>query len=132
MGSDSADEATQTQLRSQRRLEALMSGFSTVDKPQYDDYSKCIHCGLCLTACPTYRELRVESDSPRGRIYQMIQVDQGRLELGASFVEHMDLCLDCRSCETACPSGVPYGRLIEAARAHIETHSRRPPIAPIR
>src|SRR5258708_4702676 len=103
-----------------------MSGFSPVDKPQYDDYSKCIHCGLCLTACPTYRELRVESDSPRGRIYQMIQVDQGRLQLGASFVEHMDMCLDCRSCETACPSGVPYGRLIEAARAQIETHYRRP------
>src|SRR5258706_15683361 len=96
------------------------------DKPLVEDYSKCIHCGLCLNACPTYRELRVESDSPRGRIYQMIQVDQGRLELGASFVEHMDMCLDCRSCETACPSGVPYGRLIEAARAQIETHYKRP------
>jgi glycolate oxidase iron-sulfur subunit len=96
------------------------------DKPLYEDYSKCIHCGLCLNACPTYRELHLESDSPRGRIYQMIQVDEGRLELGDSFVQHMDLCLDCRSCETACPSNVPYGRLIEAARAQIHEHYRRP------
>jgi len=103
-----------------------VSGFSSVDKPAYDDYSQCIHCGLCLNACPTYRELRVESDSPRGRIYQMIQVDLDRLPIGDSFVQHMDACLDCRACETACPSGVPYGRLIEAARAQIETHYQRP------
>ena len=98
----------------------------TADKPQYEDYSKCIHCGLCLNACPTYRELHLESDSPRGRIFQMIQVDEGRLELGDSFVHHMDLCLDCRSCETACPSNVPYGRLIEAARAQIHENYKRP------
>lgn len=104
----------------------MSSGFSSADKPAYDDYSQCIHCGLCLNACPTYRELRNESDSPRGRIYQMIQVDQGRLPLADSFVEHMDVCLDCRACETACPSGVPYGRLIEAARAQVEMHYKRP------
>jgi len=103
-----------------------VSGFGAGDKPVYEDYSKCIHCGLCLNYCPTYRELHLESDSPRGRIYQMIQVDEGRLELGDSFVEHMDLCLDCRSCETACPSGVHYGRLIEAARAQIHLHYKRP------
>ncbi len=104
----------------------MVSGFTAVDKPAYDDYSKCIHCGLCLNACPTYRALKLESDSPRGRIFQMIQVDTGRMELGSDFVEHMDLCLDCRSCETACPSGVSYGRLIESARAQIETNYRRP------
>jgi glycolate oxidase iron-sulfur subunit len=103
-----------------------VSGFGAGDKPLYEDYSKCIHCGLCLNYCPTYRELHLESDSPRGRIYQMIQVDQGRLELGDSFVHHMDLCLDCRSCETACPSNVHYGRLIEAARAQIHEHYKRP------
>jgi glycolate oxidase iron-sulfur subunit len=102
------------------------SGYGPGEAPRWREYSKCIHCGLCLNACPTYRELGVEMDSPRGRIYQMIQVDRGKLALGESFVRHMDLCLDCRACETACPSGVEYGRLIEAARGQIEKYHRRP------
>ena len=68
-------------------------------------------------------------DSPRGRIYQMIQVDSGRLSLGESFVRHIDLCLDCRACETACPSGVEYGKLVEAARGQIEKYYKRAPVA---
>ena len=95
-------------------------------RPTWEDYSKCIHCGLCLNACPTYRLLGVEPDSPRGRIHQMILVEEGRLKLADSFVRHIDLCLDCRACETACPSGVQYGKLVEAARAQIEQHHRRP------
>ena len=86
--------------------------------PAQSDLDKCVHCGLCLNACPTYRELGVEMDSPRGRIYQMNAVAAGA-SLTPSYIEHLDLCLACRACETACPSGVPYGRMIEAARAQI-------------
>jgi glycolate oxidase iron-sulfur subunit len=95
------------------------------DSPQQADLDKCVHCGLCLNACPTYRELRVEMDSPRGRIYQMVQV-AGGAPISEAYQDHIDLCLACRACETACPSGVQYGRLIEAARAQIEHNIRRP------
>src|SRR5258707_8697096 len=90
------------------------------DKPQQADLDRCVHCGLCLNACPTYRELGVEMDSPRGRIYQMAQVSTGAAAIGDSYIEHIELCLACRACESVCPSGVQYGRLVEAARAEIE------------
>ena len=97
-----------------------------LDKPQPADLKKCVHCGLCLNACPTYRELGVEMDSPRGRIYQMAQVAAGKMPVNDDYVEHMGLCLACRACETACPSGVQYGRLIEGALAQIEREAPRP------
>ena len=95
-----------------------------IDKPHQVDLDRCVHCGLCLSACPTYRELGVEMDSPRGRIYQMARVAAGA-PINETYLEHIDLCLACRACESACPSGVPYGRLIEDARAEIETKTKR-------
>src|SRR5579864_3962901 len=103
------------------------SDIVNTDAPQRADLDRCVHCGLCLNACPTYRELGVEMDSPRGRIYQMVQVAAGA-PISPSYVEHIELCLACRACETACPSGVQYGRLVEAARAEIENQSKRGPV----
>jgi len=84
----------------------------------------CVHCGLCLASCPTYVELGTEPDSPRGRIALMRALEDGALEPTPDVVRHLDLCLGCRACETACPSGVRYGSIIEAARPFVE--GRRP------
>ena len=94
----------------------------------YELFLDCVHCGLCLSSCPTYVELGTEMDSPRGRIYLMRAVTDGRTELTSEVRHHLDLCLDCRSCESACPSGVQYGKLIEPFRvqmAQTEPSSRR-------
>jgi glycolate oxidase iron-sulfur subunit len=91
----------------------------------YELLFDCVHCGLCLESCPTYVITRAEMDSPRGRIYLMKALAEGRLELDRDAVRHLDLCLECRGCETACPSGVRYGRLIEHARGYIERNWRR-------
>jgi glycolate oxidase iron-sulfur subunit len=96
------------------------SAFDPLDPPSMDKILDCVHCGFCLPTCPTYLVLGNEMDSPRGRIYLMRSAAEGRIGIGDSFVKHMNLCLVCRACETACPSGVEYGHLIEAARGQVE------------
>ncbi len=91
--------------------------------------NQCVHCGLCLAYCPTFSELGTEMDSPRGRIFLIKSLAEGRIGLSDPTVEHLSLCLDCRACETVCPAGVPYGQLIEAAKAEIE---RQRPGGPVR
>ncbi len=85
----------------------------------------CIHCGLCLSSCPTYLETGNENDSPRGRIYLMRALQSGQLSLEKSVAHHLDLCLGCRACEAVCPSGVEYGALLETTREHVEKNFRR-------
>jgi glycolate oxidase iron-sulfur subunit len=99
----------------------------TAAGPPRFDLDRCVHCGLCLNSCPTYRILGLEMDSPRGRVYQMVQVANGA-PMSESYSEHIGLCLACRGCESACPSGVPYGSMVEDARAELETHARRGPL----
>jgi glycolate dehydrogenase iron-sulfur subunit len=82
--------------------------------------NQCVHCGLCLAYCPTFAELGTEMDSPRGRIFLLKSLAEGRMAMSDSVAGHLSLCLDCRACETVCPSGVPYGQLIEAGKAAIE------------
>jgi glycolate oxidase iron-sulfur subunit len=98
---------------------ASRSAFDAQDAPSMDGLRACVHCGICLPQCPTFRVLEEEMDSPRGRVYLMRAAAEGRVGLTPTLARHMDLCLGCRACETACPSGVPFGQLLEATRGQI-------------
>ena len=91
-----------------------------------EDLARCVHCGFCLQACPTYLELGMETDSPRGRIALIDAVASGRAEPTPALLGHLDLCLQCRACETACPSGVAFGRIMEEGRSMAVESGARP------
>ena len=100
------------------------SNFIGVDIPSDDVLTNCMHCGLCLPVCPTYAISGREKSSPRGRIHLIKAVAVGTLEITEGFVEEMNFCLDCQACETACPAGVKYGSLVEAARNQIRVQRK--------
>ncbi|MCH7735916.1 MAG: 4Fe-4S dicluster domain-containing protein [Chloroflexi bacterium] len=97
----------------------ITGGFTGPDAPDEADLYRCVHCGLCLSSCPTYVETGLEMESPRGRLALMKAVNEGRVEITPRIVSHWDMCLQCRACEAVCPSGVPYGRIMERTRAQV-------------
>ena len=88
--------------------------------PHDDVLQQCIHCGMCLATCPTYEITKLERSSPRGRIKMIKSVARGEMEMSKIFADEMNFCLDCQACETACPAGVKYGRMVETARVVID------------
>lgn len=105
--------------------ERQYQAFDELDKPSANILDDCVHCGFCLSACPTYLQTGNELDSPRGRIYLMNSASKGEIPLEGSLVKHLDMCLGCLACEPACPSGVKYGSLIEAGRSQIDRRYER-------
>ena len=103
------------------------SAFDAHRPPERELLDDCVHCGFCLPTCPTYQLWGEEMDSPRGRIYLMDLASKGEIELDGPFTEHMDACLGCMACVTACPSGVQYDRLLESVRPQIERNVERDP-----
>ena len=101
-------------------------GFAGYDVPEEDLLRACVHCGMCLSSCPTYRITGQEVSSPRGRLWLMSAVGEGRMSIDDPvFKDQMYECLDCRACEAVCPSGVQYGILVESSRSQIEQHMER-------
>jgi glycolate oxidase iron-sulfur subunit len=94
--------------------------------PDAADLSQCVHCGLCLPNCPTYLVTGFEAESPRGRIHLIQSLNEGRVEPNAAYREHLELCLVCRNCESVCPSGVHFGRIMEAGRAQLYQQTELP------
>jgi glycolate oxidase iron-sulfur subunit len=103
----------------------MSSGFyENIPLPDYEQLVNCMHCGMCLPVCPTYALTGLEKNSPRGRIRMIRAVADGELDLTENFKESMSFCLNCQACVTACPAGVEYGQLVEAAQLHIEADNR--------
>ena len=102
------------------------AAFTGLFAPSEADLAQCVRCGLCLQHCPTYLQTGLEAESPRGRLYLIKAMAEGIIEPTLTVAGHMDMCLQCRNCEAVCPSGVPYGRIMERARGEILAGGRAP------
>ncbi|MFM6197687.1 MAG: 4Fe-4S dicluster domain-containing protein, partial [Dolichospermum sp.] len=102
-----------------------LQGFDDNCPPDPKLIDSCVHCGFCLSTCPSYRVLGKEMDSPRGRIYLMDAINEGEIALNTATVEHFDSCLGCLACVSTCPSGVQYDKLISATRHQVERNYHR-------
>jgi glycolate oxidase iron-sulfur subunit len=123
---DETGHAPQSLVDQLIQLPSAHSSFDTHRAPELSVMDKCVHCGFCLPACPTYTLWGDEMDSPRGRIWMMRKALTGEAQLDQTFQTHMDNCLGCMACMTACPSGVEYNKLIEDTRGQVERHTKRP------
>ena len=102
-----------------------INGFDEQNPPKPELIDTCVHCGFCLSTCPSYRVIGKEMDSPRGTIYLMDAINEGKIPLNEATVEHFDSCLGCLACVTTCPSGVQYDKLLVATRPQIERNYPR-------
>ncbi|GFE70781.1 (Fe-S)-binding protein [Chroococcus sp. FPU101] len=109
----------------QEQLEREIKGFDTRKPPKQEIIDSCVHCGFCLSTCPSYRVIGKEMDSPRGRIYLMNAIKTGQASLDETTTQHFDTCLGCLACVTTCPSGVKYDQLIDATRPQVERNQPR-------
>ena len=99
------------------------------DAPSFADMGRCVRCGYCLCECPTYLDLHLETESPRGRLHLIRALTEGRVPASPRLLSHLDLCIQCRACEPACPSGVPFGRIMEHARALVLQERKAAPLS---
>jgi glycolate oxidase iron-sulfur subunit len=119
-------ETSATNLNNQQtNLVKNLKGFDSKNPPKPELIDACVHCGFCLSTCPSYRVIGKEMDSPRGRIYLMDAINKGEAALTEATTEHFDSCLGCLACVSTCPSGVEYDRLIAATRPQVERNQPR-------
>ncbi|MDV3348946.1 heterodisulfide reductase-related iron-sulfur binding cluster [Leptothoe sp. LEGE 181152] len=121
-----SEPSTAASLKLNTDLDSNTVGFDAHEPPDQSLIDACVHCGFCLTTCPSYRVIGKETDSPRGRIYLMDAINKGEAPLSAASASHFDSCLGCLACTTSCPSGVQYDRLIDSVRSQVNRNHQRP------
>lgn len=121
-----SESSSASTLKLDTSLDSNTVSFDAHDPPDQSLIDACVHCGFCLTTCPSYRVIGKENDSPRGRIYLMDALNKGEAPLSNAAVSHFESCLGCLACTTACPSGVKYDRLIDSVRSQVNRNHQRP------